>query len=73
MADVKMEEIDEFIGSLLNLQHIDLSKNMLDEIPGEVMNKWRYLRSLHLSHNNLSALPKVRFASPRIIKYKKYI
>ena len=61
MSDVKMEEIDEFIGSLLNLQHVDLSKNNLEEIPGEVMNKWRYLRSLNLSHNSLSGLPKVHF------------
>jgi len=57
-ADVGLDVVDEHIGALLNLKIINLQKNNLDEISGEIVNKWRYLRFLDLSHNKLSSLPK---------------
>ena len=58
MSDVGLDVVDEHVGALLNLKSINLQKNNLDDISGEIVNKWRYLRFSDLSHNKLSSLPK---------------
>jgi len=58
MANVGLEAIDEHLAALLDLKYINFRENSLEEIPDSVLNKWRYVRFLDLSHNKINSLPK---------------
>ncbi|NRB39490.1 MAG: leucine-rich repeat domain-containing protein [Pseudomonadales bacterium] len=56
-----LTQIPSYMGDLVGLEHLFLTNNQITEIPASLLNS--NLKTLNLSHNNITALPDVMTSS----------
>ncbi|KAH3694508.1 hypothetical protein DPMN_081948 [Dreissena polymorpha] len=57
LHDNRLEKLLQALGTLQNVQRLDVSRNILTEIPIFVA-KIQSLKSLHVEHNQLASIPE---------------